>query len=239
MLAMPSPINAARSVIPKTSMISRIIRVEDSEYSTHRNRLRPRASSPTYREKPHGEAIKKWKNAERNRNEEVPAAKGRSNTELVTPADSGVPGGPLSAKVETCRLKSLLSSTIAPPETRCTTPMSWLNSRSRPAVRSGMVTERGMQLDRVGGHRHSVSLIVRELRSGEVGPTSGFGIAVSGASPHRFQRPIPVTSQRSVRARDSMPADRIVMNARKATQSQTRPLVPSTPTSTRAATIGR
>ena len=34
-------ISAATSVIPDTTAMSRIISVADSEYSTHRNRLRP------------------------------------------------------------------------------------------------------------------------------------------------------------------------------------------------------
>jgi hypothetical protein len=60
----------------------------------------------------------------------------------VTPSESGEPGGPFSAKVDTGSVKSLLSATMANPDTRCKAPMTALKTRRRFAVSLPTWTDR-------------------------------------------------------------------------------------------------
>src|SRR5680860_1288318 len=81
---------AAMSCTPGKSAMTMIIRVEDKEYSSQRKRLIPFASSRRYLFHPIGEAIKKWKNADRYRKDTVTTARGMPNAEASRSGGAGI-----------------------------------------------------------------------------------------------------------------------------------------------------
>lgn len=72
----------------------------------------------------------KWNRADRKRKEAVARASGNPNARLIVPSARLVPGGPLSANVDTSSSKSLPSATIATPDARWRNPISVLKTRS-------------------------------------------------------------------------------------------------------------